>query len=81
MMARKTTTQQVKKILGFYFKKFCRRKNLGFGNFGLGKLVLGSVSENLFSEKSFVVGFRKFGLGKKISVSENLVLEKSLSFV
>ena len=51
-----------KKSLGF-----------GFGKFGLKKVL---ILENLFSEKS--LGFRTFGLGKKVSVSKNLVPEKSL---
>ena len=41
-----------------------------------------SVSANLVSKKSLGFGFGKFGLGKKVSVSvsENLVSEKSFGF-
>ena len=52
-------------------------RSLGFG-FGLETFanfwrVSVSVSENLVSEKSLGFGFGEFGLGKKVSVSENLV--------
>ena len=74
-------------------------KSFGFVKFGLKKvsvlekLVPGSVSENLVSEKSLGFGFGEFGLKKKswfrfpriwsrkkVSVSENLVSKKKSWF-
>ena len=48
------------------FCQFLEGFGIGFGEFGLGKKVLVSVSENLVS--------------KKVSVSENLVSEKTSHF-
>ena len=63
-----------KLILTFRFRNFSVSRLLpifegfGFGEFGLGKKVLVSVSENLVSKKV------------SVSVSENLVLGKKARF-
>ena len=64
-----------------FWRIWSRKKSLGFGfgEFGLGKKVSVSVSENLVSEKSLGFGFGKFGIRKKVSVSEKIGLGKKVS--
>ena len=60
------------------FCQFLEGFGIGFGEFGLGKKVSVSVSENLVSEKS--LGFGKFGIGKKVLVSVSVkILVSSFS--
>ena len=65
--------------LTFRFRDFCqffKGFGLGFGEFGFGKKVSVSVSENLASEKKSQ--FWRIWSRKKVSVSENLVSKKKV---
>ena len=59
---------------------FSVSKLLGFETFANFLRVSVSVSENLVLERGLSFGFGKFGLEKKVSVSENLVTKKSIGF-